>query len=140
MTDEEYESQKKRFTEIAKSWRHILGLGWWNITYHFERNLPDPFDHPSNAVMWVTPDWRYMMASLTVCVPNILDLDDEELEYCILHEYGHIFVNELRNSTGEDYSNHEERVATTLGYSWQWIRQHYTEPEEEEEQRQEEAS
>lgn len=137
MTDAEYEEQKTRFLEVAKKWRKIIGIDWWRINYLYDRNPPDTREHHPHTIMWVTPDWRYMEATINVYLQAIQEMDDETLEYALLHEYAHVMINELRGPNPSDEElDHEERVATTLAWSWIWTRQAFEPVEEETEGKQ----
>jgi hypothetical protein len=56
-------------------------------------------------------------------MPRVLELSDEDLERCVVHELVHVFLNEAREN-GEDWLDHEERVASTLAQAFIWLRDH----------------
>lgn len=45
-------------------------------------------------------------------------MSDEEIEYVVVHELMHVFLNEMR----EQGQQHEERVATLLAKAFLWVR------------------
>ena len=121
MTDEEYESQKARVKQLLDKWTQPLGLLWWNMKVNYIRESSPRDGTTFCPIMAIETDWRYLLATLFIYVPEIVGMDDEELEHCLLHEFAHIFVSELRDQTPEDHRNHEERVVTWMARSWQWV-------------------
>lgn len=51
-------------------------------------------------------------------MPRVREIGDKELERCFVHELMHIFLSE----TGDDWLDHEERVASTLTKAFLWQR------------------
>lgn len=120
MNDKEYRKQKKRVKKLIQYYKAKLGLHLWRINTQYHREYPDSSHHPSNCVMWVTADWRYMDGTIHVVLPAIENFSDEDLEYFVLHEYAHIILNEM-HVDDEMFQDHEEHVATMLGLTWQWL-------------------
>jgi len=114
--------EKKRCTRFVKMWRERLGLSHWRIdhTYHDGPFLVDgALD--SEATASCLARWQYQSASLNFNVRETEQLDDERLEEVVIHELGHILVNEMRPLNlpagwVRDASDaaHEEHVVTLI--------------------------
>lgn len=112
--------KSKLFSKLARKWREKTWLGWWNIDIHFLSNkayaktegYSKKHARHSAATCWT--NWQYLDATITVNTSVIKNMNDEEIEYCVLHELMHIFLNEMREKGIE----HEERCATILARSF----------------------
>ena len=127
MSDAEYEEQKQRAEAVFEKWSRTLGLGWWDVKAFYHRESPPRDGNYFSPVMCVECEWRYLLASIHIYVPEIVNMSDDDLEESILHEIAHIFVSELRGQTPDDHLNHEERVVTWMARSWRWVWQEATE-------------
>ena len=130
MTDDEYETQKARIAPLIERWVKPLGLGWWKIDIAYRRERFDPKGDGERfsegevlGKCWA--NWRYGEACITLSMPAVADLKDDELETAFLHELMHVFLNETREA-GDDWLCHEERVASTLTKAFLWLRDHLT--------------
>ena len=130
MNDAEYEQQKARVQAVFERWVKPIGLGWWQIDvfWHRDERYGDDVRYagtPRACAAQCYADWEYMTASIEIYLPVIAQLDDEALEYAILHELAHVFLSEMRPNedvrTQAD-AKHEERVATTLAKALIWAR------------------
>lgn len=123
MNDAEYAAAKERVMEVFERWRYPLGLNMWRLHMRFNRT-----DKPAGALARVAgtadPDWRYLEATVDWYLPVLADMDDEELEYVVLHELTHVLLNEMRESAGEGGLDHEERVVTQVATVLQSVRDH----------------
>lgn len=127
MNDEEFEKQKARIQTLTERWVKPLGLGWWDIGVVYERDIFEVDGKPApDAVGKCTANWRYAHACLTFNMPLVRQQTDEQLERIFLHELMHIFLNEAREN-GDDWLDHEERVASTLTKAFLWLRDHLSE-------------
>lgn len=113
MTDKEYLQQKRRVEKLAKYWVNRIGLGWWRIDFHYIR---DGWEEPStieyfNTLMLTRSDWTYRLASIQINVVKLVDVGDELLEECFVHELCHILINAMSTPTKR---NEEEFTATTV--------------------------
>jgi hypothetical protein len=128
MDDAEYEKQKARLIALSEAWIHPIGLGWWRVNLSYDRTGEDFFasvekagNFRSQSVARCFADWKYGIATILWNMPELPDLDDDELEHTFVHELMHIFLNEVRGE-GADWMDHEERVATTLEKAFIWVR------------------
>lgn len=133
MNDQEYEAQKARVNSVAQRWISALGLRWWRINMEWARDSPG---HKGNGLVRemvaaeTLASWKYMEATITWYLSVLADTDDEQLDYIVRHELAHILVNEMRWVQGShdggyadnDSNDHEERVCTTLGMAFGWVR------------------
>lgn len=135
MTDAEYEAQKARVRALIERWVAPLGLGWWQITFEFERDSGQfKVDGvPSLKTVGCTgADWRYLSATIGWNVSRLPEFDDDKLEAVFVHELMHIFLNEFRaliedgeklgTNLRDDWLAHEEHTATVLSKAFIWVR------------------
>ena len=108
MTDKEFAAEKKRCQGLLSRWSEALGVrARYRMTYdYYTGPIPDHED----AGMTCTADWRYLHATIAINTEKTKGLDDEHLSWIVLHEFFHVFLNEMR----EPGIDHEERVATEL--------------------------
>ncbi len=126
MKDAEYEDLKARILALIDYWQARLGLKWWRIYHTFVRDTgefrTDGERAPETAAN-CSADWRYLEAHISYNMLKCLDLDPDELEYIIVHEYCHVLVNETRDPADlKGFIPHEERVVTTLAKAFIWTR------------------
>lgn len=127
MTDAEYEEQQNRVRPLLDKWIKGLGLlDWWDIDIIYDREVATVEEREKRSGNWETTfrcnvDWRYAEASIRVYCPTIADINDECLERAVVHELGHIFLNETRQDE-KDWLDHEERVATMLAKAFIQLR------------------
>lgn len=128
MNDETYEAQKARVRRLAQPTLEALGMGIWHFTYNWCREGIRQTDRQrrkgEHALLQITVSPLYRTAELDVSLPHVLDLeDDEELGRLLLHEWGHLLLNELqwkaqherRRLRPDDF----ERAASTVGNALQ---------------------
>jgi hypothetical protein len=122
MNDAEFDRHKQRLITLRERWWKVLGVGWWSIEFKYVRTdfavngKPEP-----DTVAYTTCDWGYLHGVIRWNMPNVADLDDDELERAFVHEAMHILINEARED-GDDWEKHHERVATTLCQAFLWLR------------------
>lgn len=129
MNDADYDAQVKRIAALHETWARPIGLSWWRIDYVYERAGIQQNDAQRQSGMLnifeVTSDWRYMNAKIWCNMPAILDLPDDRLEQCFVHELMHIMVNEMVvPDQSPEALAHEERVCQTLANGFIWMRDH----------------
>ena len=133
MNDSQFEEQKTRIVALEQRWIETLGLRAWDIDTEYVRGDFTSDGDPAPHVLATSKvDARYMHARVSWNMHKLTAETDRELEYAFLHEFMHIFVNEMRPSrlqTPEDHALesedrwHEERVATMLGWAFLWTRE-----------------
>ncbi len=124
MTDKEVKTQIARIQKLIDRWIRPLGLDWWRIHVHYERNPSPDKDGSYVGLMRMETHWEYLVASITVFLPHMVDMKDQDLEIAFLHELSHILVAEMRPAKcDDDYVRHEERVVSTLAYAFYWSRE-----------------
>ena len=133
MNDEDFEAQRQRILVFIERWPKTLGLGWWRMSYVYDRD-GSAFEKAEIAGGIRSPtaartvaDWRYLEATITFNMPELVSEDDERLEYIFVHELMHVFLRENREGIDadhirHDWLDHEERVATTLAHAFIWCR------------------
>jgi hypothetical protein len=127
MNDVEYQTQKARLERLIERWVDPLGLHWWHLSFAYVRDDFEVDGKPAPETAGrCTANWRYLQAHIAFNMSRVLELDDEDLEQCFVHELTHVFLNEARES-GDDWLDHEERVASTIANAFVWLRRHLEE-------------
>lgn len=131
MDDATYEAQKARWMALSEKWKPGLGLGAWEVTYHWRREPLDrrPFDERGDVPATVCQtnegrpshvwsQWAYMAGDVEVDLRLIEDMSDERLELLYLHEMGHLLLSGLRSQreSRKGFRIQEERMATELAH------------------------
>ncbi len=122
MKRSKFKKHRARLRKLAEKWIGPLGLKWWTIENQFCDD-ETAFEKPNGdrVLMRVQADWRYRTASISINVPLLAELTDEQLEHDYLHELMHIFLSEMRMTRAEaDASDHEERTAQALADAFLW--------------------
>jgi Zn-dependent protease with chaperone function len=118
MTKKMTKKERKQLDRVRALLEEIVahtGLGWWSITLGSKRGKIGKAAHGSTVPMAIRSDWRYRTAYITVSLPALKQMSDEQLTEAVWHELMHIFLNQL----GErKYSDAEELTATTLAYAF----------------------
>lgn len=120
MKKKEYRRQKSRIGPLFEEWAERLRLHNFAIvvTYYDNRKqFRKEAKASKNAVMSVTPDWRYLTADIRVCVPMVVSLDEEKLERFVIHELLHVALNHAfgwRLDRSMDEIANEEHVVSHL--------------------------
>ena len=115
-------NEKKRIIDLANKWFQLLNLYQWKIMFSFKEKKEsiDAVYKPGELKM-VDDIWEiamttqvdpyYLQAKITVWLPVIADMDDDELEETFLHECIHIMVSPISRP---NKSKEEELVATNI--------------------------
>lgn len=101
--------------KLAEKWTWALALDTWKIDVRFERE-PGPSDaHGWHECMQVNLQWAYQEATISVFVPSLEGLSDQDVERMFLHECMHILTGELAPANPSTaFREHFEHVATML--------------------------
>jgi hypothetical protein len=119
MKDKTYEKHYARVLAYIDKWLVPLGLGWYSFeVLGYEKEKEFRKGNGGVVAMRIWCDWRYMTASLSINVPAIRRMTDDELERAVVHELIHIIVNEMR----EGGIDHEERTVSWLTKAFFWVR------------------
>lgn len=118
MTDQEYDVAKKRFEKFAEKWHPLMQMGWYTIRYEY---LRDYFEDDVDTVAICRPSWIYRKASITVSMRKVHDLDDEQLENCVIHEFAHIVLAPVTQDQPEEWHEQVEFVTETIAVLFQNI-------------------
>ena len=119
MKDKAVQKQMDRVRPLVDDWAHGLGLGYYTReTLYYSKEKEFRKGNGGVAVFRVWADWRYLTFTISVNLPAVKRLNDNELEHAIVHELVHVLVNEMR----ETGINHEERTVTQLTKAFFWVR------------------
>ena len=67
-------------------------------------------------------EWKYLTARVTFYPKAMRHLTEREIEWAVIHELMHVFLNEMRVMSTETGQDHEERVATQLQKAFWWVK------------------
>lgn len=111
-------AQQKRIEKLWKKWCDRLGMYGWDVTrtYHDGPYIQADGLNSDGGVASTSARWQYKHGAIAFDVTQTAKLSDERLEYVVVHEIMHIWLNEMRS----DGLDHEERVATEL--AWAFLR------------------
>lgn len=118
-----HDEQRARVESFYEKWRPILGLDSWDVTrrYHDGAFVEADGDASGGAAASTSARWQYQHASIDFNLRETAELDDEHLEYVVLHECMHILTNEMRSLCHKGHRiaiKHEERVCTMLAWAF----------------------
>ncbi len=113
-----HKTQQARLERIWRRWHGRLGMYGWDIRrdYHDGEFVAQDGEASGQALASTHVDWRYKHGSIAWNTALAAGMDDERLEYALVHEIMHVWLHEMRTE-GLD---HEERVATEL--AWAFLR------------------
>lgn len=130
MNDAEFEAQKARLEPVVEAWVTNLhlreSLQDLRITYYRDGDAMSE-DGYSDALGLTSTQWEYKRAQVRFNLARITDEDDETLPYIVLHEFMHIFLQQMVDGFSEDgkiteiAGKHVERTATDLAQAFQWV-------------------
>jgi hypothetical protein len=109
---------KKLLRQHCAFWIHWMGLKWWQVEVIFNRGRAPARDGLGDKAGECTADWKYLWARVEFWPDSMTFLSKREIERTVIHELGHILVNEMR-AEGID---HEERVVSHLTDAFEWVR------------------
>lgn len=113
-------NKSKLFSKLFDKWVGLTYVGWWKIDVTCLSNKA--YAKAENykrkqakcSIATCHSDWRYLEACINVNKSTLKHMTRKEIEYTVVHEIMHIFLNEMRESGIE----HEERIATLLARSF----------------------
>lgn len=111
MTDKEYRELKRKIEKLITKWRDLLWLNKYRLHNTWVRGSKP---ESPNAGAQTDMRWEYLEADFTWYLPNLLNLNDEELEECVVHEFCHILISPLMYEDTEHGRMLYERVTTTV--------------------------
>ena len=118
MNDAEYEEQIKRVQRYLYKWQWLVEDEWW-LKYVYDRERAKGDGDDENTGARVTTSWEYREALIRLFLPSTAEMEDEELERIIVHEFAHIIVCEMRlkGAKEDDPAGfHNEHVCSTLAW------------------------
>ena len=113
-------NKQRLFSKLIHKWVGLTYAGWWKIDLYYLDNKAYAkaehytHNHAKHSVATCHSDWRYLEASINVNLSALKRMSRSEIEYTVVHELMHVFLNEMR----ENNVDHEERTATLLARSF----------------------
>lgn len=135
MKDREYNAVRDFCKPLAQKWLPLMGCSWDKVHLQWSDHLfsVDQDGHVPECAAFCHADWRYMEATITFSCARLWDHfkedgtpeDPEYIEEIVIHEIGHILLNEMRAYDEDRHPEtvgHEERVVTRMArafaYTW----------------------
>ena len=118
--------KKREITEYirerVKWWVRWTGLGWWKIDIIYRNEFDKKLDGERSKGCYGVcfPQWQYRVATIVFSLNAIKRnrLNKTDLEYAVVHELMHCFINTMR----EPGIEHEESAATDLARGFLYCR------------------
>lgn len=111
MTDKEFKQLQRKIVKLSREWRDKLGLSSYRLHHTWNRETKDKVD---NCGAEVSMRWEYLEADFTWYMPALQELNDDELEETVIHEFCHILIAPLMHEDTEHGRAIYERVTTTV--------------------------
>ena len=103
--------------KLVEKWRENLGLN----TYRLHNSwATEPKEGSPNCAASTEMRWEYLEADFTWYLPNLKQLNDDELEECVVHEFCHILIAPLMHEDTEHGRLIYERVTSTVQRAILW--------------------
>lgn len=116
MTDKEYKLQKARVNKLLNKWYPMMGVNSWRITYQWSQS---PCQDAPTTVGETNSLWQYKKATITWFLPAMVDIDDDHLQDCVIHELLHLVIDPLYDAvdgSNEHIYKLNELVTQSLTY------------------------
>lgn len=121
MTDEEYEREKARVQRLIDKWPKMLGLGWYEITYCWEREKCSDDEARSSIVMATNTQWEYRWATINIYLPSLPE-SEKALERDFVHELCHILMApEQRQLKTKKHGQYVEAATANVTQAMIWL-------------------
>ena len=129
MTDAEFEAQLARIRPLVDRWCDRLHL--WDylheLTIRYDRDGDDMTERGYRDSAGITTVWwEYKRASVIFDLSKVVELSDAMLEYVVVHEFMHIYLQQVIDAFAENrqvtdlQGAHVERTATDLAQALMW--------------------
>ncbi len=134
MNDALADAQKARVLVVFERWGGPLGMGWQRkVSFRWYRGAVPDFP---DAAMVCDASWQYKEAVIQVDLVKVADLEDDSLEFSLVHEIMHVYLRGLIEAHHEKVDREafrmiEEHTASSLAQAVMWLRAH-CEPKESE--------
>lgn len=126
MTDAEYNAQRARVAALIDRWVDPLGVALvWSLRFRYQRAADEK---SPRCAFKCTTEWRYRRAVIDCYLPELVDLDDDDLEFGFVHDLCHTFFGFFGTTPRQpsDYADHEEHAVSQLAWSFIRLREHLT--------------
>ena len=111
MSDKEFNLQRKRIKTHLKHWRTILGLDSWTIRFEYHETRYE--DNPARQAD-TDGSWQYQDATIRFFLPNIAEVDDDEVREIVVHELCHLLLDPIAHNIYRKEHEKIEFVTTQL--------------------------
>ena len=90
---------KERFQKQFERWTYMIEHYGWKLTVYYCDSTEDMPDDHKECNACSIHSFQYLEASIYVNLRKCKDLDDEEIEYIVIHELTHLLVAPLQESS-----------------------------------------
>lgn len=97
----------QRIERTVAKWQTAMNLGHITISNYFA-------DEETDSVAEVVTAWEYLQAGIIWYAPNVVQLNQDELDEAVFHELGHIMVGPMSDFLPEAHSKLEEFVVQSI--------------------------
>lgn len=120
MNDQQFKDQKKRVESLIRKWFKPIGMGWWQVDFHYERERSE---QDSTTIGMTTSNWQYRTGDITFFLPTCAEIEDHKLEEAIVHELTHILVAPLQDVSSDASRDITEFTVTSIARALIWSSQ-----------------
>lgn len=117
MNDKQFKDQKKRIESLIHKWFKPIGMGWWQVDFHYERERAD---QSPDTVGMTTSNWQYRTGDITFFLPTCSEINDDKLEEAVVHELTHILVSPLQDLSDDRARDITEFTVTSIARALIW--------------------
>jgi hypothetical protein len=120
MTDKEYREQKKRVQKYIDKWFKTVGLGWYDVSFHWHRL---PWEDDSGTAARTIWSWQYMSADIHWYLPVLKEESDTKVENVVVHEFSHVLTGAVAQTAPDDARHIMEYSTEVVARALIWARQ-----------------
>lgn len=111
MNDELYAKTKERLEKFLTKWHPLLQMGFYQLKYDYVRTYC-PDDSDTCAV--TNSSWVYRKAHITWYIQKLSELNDDELEDVVVHEFCHVLLAPVTQDQPQEWHEQVEFVTQTM--------------------------
>jgi predicted metallopeptidase len=113
LTEKDLTKYKRTVERVLNKWVKLLGLDRCTLTIEFSDESKTS-EEGMSVIAETSASWQYNAAYIIFYLANFNKVKPDRIEMAIIHELIHILVNEMRNYSASDGTEHEERVVCSL--------------------------
>lgn len=110
MTDAEYAEMKERLEKMLSKWHPLLQMGWHTLKYKYVRG----YDEDDSVCAVTKASWTYRRGYITWYMQKLYELNEDELENIVVHEFCHILLAPVTQDQPENWREQIELTTETM--------------------------